>query len=67
MAKMMSPNTTIWWIPLAGIADYTQPKVAEITAGINISAAIVTGYTLAATNTTRRSTCVGSREWERGR
>ena len=50
MAKMMSPNTTIWWIPLAGIADYTQPKVAEITAGINISAAIVTGYTLAATD-----------------
>lgn len=44
----MSPNTTIWWIPLAGIVDYTAPKVAEITAGINISAAIVTGYTLAA-------------------
>lgn len=50
MAKMMSPNTTIWWVPLAGIANYTAPTVAELTAGINISAAIVTGYTLAATD-----------------
>jgi hypothetical protein len=50
MAKMMSPNTTIWWVPLAGIANYLAPTVAEITAGINISAAIVTGYTLAATD-----------------
>lgn len=50
MAKMMSPNTTIWWVPLAGIADFNAPKVAEITAGINLSAAIVTGYTLAATD-----------------
>lgn len=50
MAKMMSPNTTIWWVPLAGIANYLAPTVAEITAGVNISAAIVTGYTLAATD-----------------
>lgn len=50
MAKMMSPNTTIWWVPLAGIANYTAPTVAELTAGTNISAAIVTGYTLAATD-----------------
>lgn len=50
MAKMMSPNTTIWWIPLAGIANFNAPTVAEVTAGINISAAIVTGYTLAATD-----------------
>lgn len=50
MAKMMSPNTTIWWVPLAGIANYLAPTAAEITAGINISAAIVTGYTLAATD-----------------
>lgn len=50
MAKMMSPNTTIWWIPFAGIANYLAPTVAEITAGINLSAAIVTGYTLAATD-----------------
>jgi len=50
MAKMMSPNTTIWWIPVAGIANFNAPTVAEITAGINLSAAIVTGYTLAATD-----------------
>lgn len=50
MAKMMSPNTTIWWVPLAGIANYLAPTAAEITAGTNISAAIVTGYTLAATD-----------------
>ena len=50
MAKMMSPNTTIWWIPLAGIANYLSPTVAEINAGINISAGIVTGFTLGATD-----------------
>lgn len=50
MAKMMSPNSTIWWVPFAGIANYEAPTVAEITAGVNLSAAIVTGYTLAATD-----------------
>lgn len=50
MAKMMSPNTTIWWAPVNGIANKDAPKVAEITAAINISAAIVTGYTLGATD-----------------
>lgn len=50
MAKMMSPNSTIWWIPLAGVANYLAPTAAEITAGTNISAAIVTGYTLGATD-----------------
>lgn len=50
MAKMMSPNTTIWWVPLAGIANYLVPKATELTAGTNISAAIVTGYTLGATD-----------------
>jgi len=50
MAKMMSPNTTIWWVPLAGISNYLAPTVAQITAGVNISAAIVTGFTLAATD-----------------
>jgi hypothetical protein len=50
MAKMMSPNTTIWWIPLAGITNYLAPTVAQITAGVNISAAIVTGFTLGATD-----------------
>lgn len=50
MAKMMSPNTTIWWVPLAGITNPAAPTAAQITAGTNISAAIVTGYTLGATD-----------------
>ena len=50
MAKLMSPNTTIWWVPLAGITNYLAPTAAEVTAGSNISAAIVTGYTLGATD-----------------
>lgn len=50
MAKMMSPNTTIWWVPLAGITNHLAPTVAQINAGTNISAAIVTGYTLGATD-----------------
>jgi len=55
MAKMMSPNTTIWWIPVAGVVNYLAPKVAEVTAGINISGAIVSGYTLAATDSDKDS------------
>jgi hypothetical protein len=47
---MMSPNTTIWWVPLAGIANFEAPTVAQLTAGSNISAAIVTGFTLGATD-----------------
>lgn len=50
MPKMMSPNTTIWWVPLAGIANPAAPTVAEINAGTNLSAAVVNGYTLAATD-----------------
>lgn len=50
MPKMMSPNTTIWWVPKAGIADINAVKTAELTAGVNLSAAIATGYTLAATD-----------------
>lgn len=50
MAKLMSPNTTIWWVPLAGIANYLAPTAAQLTAGTNLSAAIVTGYTLGATD-----------------
>jgi len=50
MAKMMSPNTTIWWVPLGGIVNIDAVTDAELTAGINISAAIVTGYTLGATD-----------------
>ena len=48
MSKMMNPNTTIWWIPFAGVADIDNITTAEINAGINLSAAIATGFTLAA-------------------
>lgn len=48
--KMLSPKTTIWWVPLAGLANYLAPTAAEINAGVNISCAIVTGYTLNATD-----------------
>lgn len=47
--KMMSPNTTIWYVPLAGLTTPAAPKATEINAGTNISCAIVTGYTLNAT------------------
>jgi len=50
MPKMMSPNTTIWWIPKAGIANIAAPTILEINAGVNLSAAIATGFTLAATD-----------------
>lgn len=48
--KMLSPNTTIWWVPTAGVANYLAPTAAEINAGTNLSCAIVTGYTLNATD-----------------
>lgn len=47
--KMMSPNTTIWWVPFAGLTTPAAPKASEINAGTNISAAIEAGYTLNAT------------------
>lgn len=49
MEKMMSPNTTIWWVPLAGLTTPASPKATEINAGTNLSCAIVTGFTLNAT------------------
>ena len=45
-SKLLEPTTTIWWVPLAGIANPYAPTVAEVNAGSNISCAIVTGYTL---------------------
>lgn len=50
MPKMMSPNTRIDWYPLNAIADPAKPTVAELNAGINISCAIQTGYTLGFTD-----------------
>lgn len=46
MAKMMSPNTTIYYYPDNGFADPSKPTLAELNAGINLSCAIATGYTL---------------------
>jgi hypothetical protein len=50
--KLLSPNTTLWAIPLAGVADPAGvgPTVAEINAGTNFSCAVVTGYTLGPTD-----------------
>ena len=48
--KMMAPNQTIWWVPLAGLTTPSAPKATEVNAGVNISAAVVTGYTLRATD-----------------
>ncbi len=45
MAKMMSPNTTIWWVTDATF-DPDVPSAAKLTAAANISCAIVSGYTL---------------------
>lgn len=46
MAKLMNPNTTIWWIPEGGVVNPAAPTAAEINGGENISCAIVTGFTL---------------------
>lgn len=50
MAKMMSPNTTIWWVPSTVAWDVNAPSAALLTAARNISCAIVSGYTLNATD-----------------
>lgn len=46
MAKMMSPNTTIWWVPSSVAWDVLNPSAALLTTARNISCAIVTGYSL---------------------
>lgn len=45
MAKMMSPNTTIWWVTDATYNPDT-PSAAKLTLAANISCAVVSGYTL---------------------
>lgn len=50
MAKMMSPNTTIWWVPSSVAWDVNTPSAALLTTARNISCAIVSGYTLNATD-----------------
>lgn len=44
--KMLNPNTTIWFVPEAGVANPLAPTATEINAGTNISCAITRGYTL---------------------
>lgn len=45
MAKMMSPNTTIWWVTDAAY-NPDAPSAAKLTLAANISGAVVSGYTL---------------------
>ena len=42
----MAPNTTIVWIPKSGVVNPLTPTITELNAGVNISCAIVRGYTL---------------------
>jgi hypothetical protein len=47
MAKMLSPNTTIWWVPASTVGwNPDTPSAALLTADMNISEAVVAGYTL---------------------
>lgn len=57
MAKMMSPNETIWWVP-ADTPDFdpASPSAAALTEARNISCAIVSGYTLNPTDSDTDST-----------
>lgn len=49
MAKMMSPNTTIWWVTNVAY-NPDVPSAAILTTAANISCAIVSGYSLNATD-----------------
>lgn len=42
----MSPNSAVYWIPLAGVVDPEALTAVELAAGTNLSAAITSGYTL---------------------
>lgn len=50
MAKMMSPNTTLWWVPESANWNPVSPSAALLTPARNISCAVVSGYTLNATD-----------------
>lgn len=53
--KLVSPNTTIWWVDTTGTFLATAPDASNLVADLgsgkafNISAAVATGYTLNAT------------------
>lgn len=55
-SKMLAPNVTLWWVPAAGVTDYTAITVAQINAGVNLSCAVVKGYTLNPTDSDTDST-----------
>lgn len=46
--KMMSPNSRVDWIPVAGLTGLPELKISQLNAGTNLSGAVVTGYTLGA-------------------
>ena len=48
MPKMMSPNTSVWWVTDATF-DPTAPAASLLTAAADISCAIETGYKLGPT------------------
>ena len=48
MAKMMSPNTTLWWVTDPAF-NPAAPSAALLTANANISGAVEAGYTLGPT------------------
>ena len=55
MAKMLSPNTTIWWVAADGVTNTDDLfKAATYTGGtakaVDISCAIAAGMTLGATD-----------------
>ena len=50
MGKLASPNSAVWWVPLAGLTTPESPKATEINAGTLIIPAMETGYTLGFTD-----------------
>ena len=46
MAKLMAPNIRIDWYPEGHFADVHNPTIEELNSGVNLSCAIVTGFTL---------------------
>lgn len=55
-SKLLAPSVTLWWVPAAGVTDFNAITVAQINAGLNLTCAIVKGYTLNPTNSDTDST-----------
>ena len=56
MAKLMAPNIRIDWYPEGHFQDIHNPTIAELNSGVNLSCAIVTGYTLDFTDSNTEDT-----------